>query len=80
MLSKSTYKSDDNTKPTLTTIRKTAVKQYDSYNVVRYENTELGEIIRATVDYNKAIENYLSRLNNQASQDIKGKKTKKFMF
>ncbi len=74
VLSKSTYKSDDNTKPTLTTIRKTAVKQYDSYNVVRYENTELGEIIRATVDYNKAIENYLSRLNNQASQDIKGNK------
>lgn len=66
--------NDDNTETTITTIRKTPIKQYDSYNVVRYADTESGQIIRAAVNYNKAIENYLGKLNNQASQDVRGGK------
>lgn len=68
---------ENDEKTTITTIRKTPTKQYDSYNVVKYEDTDSGKIIKTAVSYNKAIEDYLSKINKQASNDIKGNNKQK---
>ncbi|RKI36500.1 hypothetical protein D7V86_24685 [bacterium D16-51] len=69
--------ADDKEETTITTIRKTPIKQYDSYNVVKYEDTDSGKIIKTAVSYNKAIEDYLSKINKQASNDIRGNNKQK---
>ena len=67
----------DDEETAITTIRKTPIKQYNSYNVVKYEDTDSGKIIKTAVSYNKAIEDYLSKINKQASNDIRGNNKQK---
>lgn len=67
---------DNDKEETITTIRKSPMIQYNSYNVVKYADTDSGKVIKAAIDYNKAIEDYLSKLNKQASNDVKGSNNK----